>query len=285
MRLNVTFNETAAEFEKSLNQYLDSLTSVPEPLLSAMKYSVQAGGKRLRPVLTFIGASVKDYIKEDITAIAIGIELIHTYSLIHDDLPCMDNDTLRRGKPTSHIKFGEAFALLAGDALLNQGFEVLSEIALKNKRYAKAVNYISKQAGSIGMIAGQSMDISGTKNLLEMYRLKTSCLIKSALCGGAVASGADKKTIKKLEQFSDAVGIAYQIQDDILDVTGNEEILGKNVGSDKNNGKKTLVSLLGINQSEKLRKSYVDKAVKAVSKLSVKDQLTDILNMLEKRSK
>jgi geranylgeranyl diphosphate synthase type II len=197
----------------------------------------------------------------------------------------MDNDTLRRGKPTSHVKFGEGAALLAGDALLNQGFEIFSEVALKNKKYAKAVNYITKQTGSSGMIAGQSMDISGTKNILEMYRLKTSCLLRSALCGGAIAVGADKKTVKKLEQFSDAVGIAYQIQDDIFDVTGNEETLGKNVGSDKNNGKKTIVSLLGLNQAEKLRKSYEDKALKAASTLPNKEQILEILNMLEKRSK
>jgi len=285
----VIFNEVIQDINKAIELYLDSLKGIPEPLFSAMKYSVTIGGKRIRPLLVILGASTGDYNKEDILKFAIAVELIHTYSLIHDDLPSMDNDTLRRGKPTAHIVYGEGMALLSGDALLNQAYEILTEVSSENINYAKASNYIAKQAGSIGMIAGQCIDISNevvsVNDLVKMYSLKTSSLLKAALAGGAIAAGADENTVNRLEQFAECLGISFQIADDILDVFGDEKNLGKNIGSDENNKKPTIIKLIGLKKAQELKDFYENKALEVINTLNVKDNLITLIDLLKNRIK
>ncbi len=227
-----------------------------ELMLKAMAYSLENGGKRIRPMLTleFCRACGGDFMKA--VPLAVGIEMIHTYSLIHDDLPCMDDDDMRRGKPSSHKVFGEANALLAGDSLLTLAFEtVLSADGLSGDAKAKAGLELAKAAGCSGMIAGQVMDLANegkTASLDEVRatdRRKTGELIRVSAVLGCIVAGADEAKIKAAEEYCNNIGLAFQIVDDILDVTSDEETLGKPVGSDSENEKSTYVSLLGLEES------------------------------------
>ena len=278
-----------ARLDSVINAFMDSLTDIPEPLLSAMKYAVKDGGKRLRPLMVHIGASLREYSKDDIDVIAIAIELIHSYSLVHDDMPAIDNDELRRGKPSAHIKFGEGIALIAGDALLNLAYEILLKLSVMRPEYLKAAEFISCKAGVKGMIGGQCMDITNNltdiDGILTMYSLKTSSLFAAALVGGAIAAGANAYEIKALEEFSNCLGIAFQLSDDILDIVGNERILGKKTGSDIINNKRTVASVIGIEKSLKLKSGYEKKAFDIADKLNNRHELINMLNLLEKREK
>ena len=211
-----------------------------------MAYSLEAGGKRVRPYLVFSFNSLCGGSEESATAFACAVEMIHTYSLIHDDLPCMDNDDLRRGKPSNHKVFGEDIALLAGDALLTLAFETLT-----NEKTVK--------------ICGTSACCRGVSVVLrEMDYKKTACLIKAACELGGISAGANDKQIKAASEFGECIGIAFQIQDDILDVTSSDEELGKPVGSDAENSKSTYVSLLGIEKCRELVDELTEKAVNAL---------------------
>ncbi|AEF17221.1 Polyprenyl synthetase [Thermoanaerobacterium xylanolyticum LX-11] len=254
---------------KGLNEFL-SLTDRPEVLFEAMKYSVFAGGKRLRPVLCISACELVGGNKEDALPVACAIEFIHTYSLIHDDLPAMDNDDLRRGKPTNHKVYGEAIAILAGDALLNYGFEVLIQQALnsnKSQNILKAADEIARAAGCRGMIAGQVVDLLsenkeiGEYDLKFMHDHKTGALIKASILAGAIIGGADAATLKKLSSYAEYLGFAFQVKDDILDVQGDEAKLGKDIGSDIANGKSTFVSVLGLQRSVELVNELTEKAI------------------------
>ncbi|ORX24110.1 farnesyl-diphosphate synthase [Thermoanaerobacterium sp. PSU-2] len=254
---------------KGLNEFL-SLTDRPEVLFEAMRYSVFAGGKRLRPVLCISACELVGGNKEDALAVACAIEFIHTYSLIHDDLPAMDNDDLRRGKPTNHKVYGEAIAILAGDALLNYGFEVLIQQALnssKSQNILKAADEIARAAGCRGMIAGQVVDLLsenkeiGVDELKFMHDHKTGALIKASILAGAIMGGADDDTLKKLSSYAEYLGFAFQVKDDILDVQGDEAKLGKDIGSDMVNGKSTFVSVLGLQRSVDLVNELTEKAI------------------------
>ncbi|HHV73730.1 MAG TPA: polyprenyl synthetase family protein [Thermoanaerobacterium sp.] len=254
---------------KGLNEFL-SLTDRPEVLFEAMRYSVFAGGKRLRPVLCISACELVGGNKEDALAVACAIEFIHTYSLIHDDLPAMDNDDLRRGKPTNHKVYGEAVAILAGDALLNYGFEVLIQQALnssKSQNILKAADEIARAAGCRGMIAGQVVDLLsenkeiGVDELKFMHDHKTGALIKASILAGAIMGGADDDTLKKLSSYAEYLGFAFQVKDDILDVQGDEAKLGKDIGSDMVNGKSTFVSVLGLQRSVDLVNELTEKAI------------------------
>lgn len=227
-----------------------------EAMLEAMAYSLKNGGKRIRPVLCleFCRLCGEDYKKA--LPFAIGVEMIHTYSLIHDDLPCMDDDDMRRGKPSSHKVFGEANALLAGDGLLTLAFEtVLSAPEVSGEAKAKAGLELAKAAGCSGMIAGQVMDLSnegkavGIDDIRNTDRLKTGELIRVSALLGCIAAGADEEKIKAAEKYCGNIGLAFQIVDDILDVTSDAETLGKPIGSDSENEKSTYVSLLGLEES------------------------------------
>lgn len=249
----------------ALEEYLPQSDDV---VSQAMRYSVRNGGKRVRPslVLEFCTLCGESY--EKALAFACAVEMIHTYSLIHDDLPCMDNDDFRRGKPSCHIAFGEANALLAGDGLLTLAFETAMKADLPAQYIVKGAKELAKAAGALGMIGGQVLDLEnegkqvGVEQLQKTDNLKTGELIRVSCVLGCIAAGADEKKIAAAESYAAGIGLAFQIVDDILDVTSDEETLGKPIGSDSENEKSTYVSVLGIEKSleavERLTESAKD---------------------------
>ncbi len=249
----------------------------------AMKYSVRNGGKRIRPmlVLEFCSACGGDYKKA--LPLACAVEMIHTYSLIHDDLPCMDDDDYRRGKPSCHIAFGEANALLAGDALLTLAFETALKADLPAESIVAATKELAKASGVSGMVGGQVLDLQNENKQLEVAdlekidNLKTGELIRVSCVMGCIAAGADDKKIKAAEEYAKGIGLAFQIIDDILDVTSDAETLGKPIGSDSDNQKSTYVSLLGVEESEKVAAQLTEKAKAA---LDIFDEDTSALKNL-----
>lgn len=249
----------------------------------AMKYSIRNGGKRIRPmlVLEFCSACGGDYKKA--LPLACAVEMIHTYSLIHDDLPCMDDDDYRRGKPSCHIAFGEANALLAGDALLTLAFETALKADLTAESIVAATKELAKASGVSGMVGGQVLDLQNENKQLEVAdlekidNLKTGELIRVSCVMGCIAAGADDKKIKAAEDYAKGIGLAFQIIDDILDVTSDAETLGKPIGSDSDNQKSTYVSLLGVEESEKVAAQLTEKAKAA---LDIFDEDTSALKNL-----
>lgn len=239
-------------------------------ILEAMNYSVQAGGKRLRPLLMLETAKMFGKNAENIFPFMAAIEMIHTYSLVHDDLPAMDNDEFRRGKKTTHAKYGEDMGILAGDGLLNLAYEVMSAAVLEaDDPYsaAKALHIIAKKAGVYGMVGGQTVDVihegkeMDIDTIMYIHNLKTAALIEAAMMAGAVLGGATQKETDRIEKIAKNIGIAFQIQDDILDVTSTTEILGKPVLSDEKNQKTTYVSLCGIEKSKEDVGKYSNEAM------------------------
>lgn len=255
------------EINSALKEYLPAADDV---VSQAMRYSVENGGKRIRPalLLEFCRVCGGDYKKA--MPFACALEMIHTYSLIHDDLPCMDNDDFRRGKPSCHIAFGEEYALLAGDALLTLAFETAMKSNLSAEITVKAAKELAKAAGVMGMVGGQVLDLQnegkkvGVSDLQKTDELKTGELIRAACVLGCVCAGADDKKIAAAEKYAHDIGIAFQIVDDILDVTSDEETLGKPIGSDEENQKSTYVSLLGIEKSRKTAEELTLNAQKAL---------------------
>ena len=255
------------EINSALKEYLPTADDV---VSQAMRYSVENGGKRIRPalLLEFCRVCGGDYKKA--MPFACALEMIHTYSLIHDDLPCMDNDDFRRGKPSCHIAFGEEYALLAGDALLTLAFETAMKSNLSAEITVKAAKELAKAAGVMGMVGGQVLDLQnegkkvGVSDLQKTDELKTGELIRAACVLGCVCAGADDKKIAAAEKYAHDIGIAFQIVDDILDVTSDEETLGKPIGSDEENQKSTYVSLLGIEKSRKTAEELTLNAQKAL---------------------
>ncbi len=229
---------------------------LPLSLREAMEYSLLAGGKRVRPVLCLSCAKLCGLTQEDVMPFASSIELIHSYSLVHDDLPAMDDDDLRRGKPSSHIKFGEAMAILAGDGLLTEAFSFMCMAKCEPQNVLSAIAYIASAAGAAGMVGGQVLDMQytgqtgiGLEELKLMHSKKTGALIKASCVSAALLSGADKRTVEALESYGAALGTAFQIADDILDITADTKTLGKPAGSDAEQGKNTYPSLVGLEQS------------------------------------
>ena len=256
------------KIDAALEGYLKPADNPQKKIYEAMAYSVFAGGKRLRPILLFEACRICGGRETDAMPFACALEMIHTYSLIHDDLPAMDNDDLRRGKPTSHIKFGEAIAILAGDALLNKAFEIMARS--KSEHALEAIRIIADSSGTEGMIGGQIVDIESEGNEIDLdtlrylHSLKTGAIIRSACVAGAVVGGGDADAVRAMDEFAINLGIAFQIRDDILDVTGDEAELGKPIGSDKEQGKNTYVSLLGLEKSEELVEEYSARAKAAL---------------------
>ncbi len=258
-----------ASLEKMIR---DSQSS--ETLVKAMKYSLMAGGKRIRPVLCLAACEAVGGVPQDALTAACALEMIHTYSLIHDDLPAMDDDELRRGKATCHIAFDEATAILAGDALLTLAFEVLSSVNFEDGNQAaqrlQVIHLISEAAGYQGMIQGQMLDIAseGIKlsahELESMHRLKTGALIETSLACGALLAGADRRQRDLLDDYARKIGLAFQVADDILNVEGNPELMGKAVGTDNQREKSTYPSVLGIQASREFSKKLVQEALKAL---------------------
>jgi geranylgeranyl diphosphate synthase type II len=290
----MAFKEMYEKKQVMINNYLSSIISVentPEVVISAMKYSLFAGGKRIRPVLSLTVCEGLDGNPEKVLPLACCIELIHTYSLIHDDLPSMDNDDMRRGKPTNHKVFGEANAILAGDALLNYAFEfIFDTISLNNfePKYALAGQIIAKAAGPSGMIGGQVIDIQNEgknmslEELINMHSKKTGALIEAACAIGVIiADRVDK--LDEIKEYSHNLGIAFQIVDDILDCTGDANKLGKKIGRDEALDKSTFMKILGINESRKLAVEYSNKALKLADKLDRTGFLGELTEFLLNR--
>lgn len=250
----------------------DSL--IEKVLIDSMEYSLEAGGKRIRPTLTLMFSKVCGGTVEQALPFACGIEMIHTYSLIHDDLPCMDDDDLRRGKPSNHKVYGEDIALLAGDALLTNAFAtVLSEEAVSlvgGEKSAKCGRILATLSGMTGMVGGQVIDLQseGKKvpidTIRQMHLKKTSALIKCACMMGAVVGSNNEEHIKIAETYGENLGLAFQIMDDILDVVSDEKSLGKPIGSDAENEKSTFVTLLGLDKCYELVNEYTEKAIKSL---------------------
>lgn len=249
------------EIERILYSYLPAEEGFASTVISAMNYSVKAGGKRLRPIFmkeTFRMFGGKGKVINPFLA---AQELIHTYSLVHDDLEVMDNDAFRRGRKTTHVVYGEAMAVLAGDGLLNMAYETalkaFEESGAVKKRVIRAMEVLSGKAGLYGMLGGQSADVGLEKaekapdeqELRYIHENKTGALIQSSLMIGGILAGADEEEVEKLERAGLLIGLAFQIEDDILDVTGNEEILGKPVGSDQKNNKTTYVTMYGLERA------------------------------------
>lgn len=288
MSLNGNLNKS--QFMEELQQKVEHINDVLEKFLpaeegqqriifEAMNYSVRAGGKRLRPILMeetyhmFGGSSAV------IEPFMAAIEMIHTYSLVHDDLPAMDNDEYRRGKKTTHAVYGEAMGILAGDALLNMAYETAAkafDMEVADARVARAFAVLAKKAGVYGMVGGQVVDVESEKSddcpitrekLDFIYRLKTGALIESSMMIGAILAGASSDEVSRVEQIAAKLGLAFQIQDDVLDVTSTLEVLGKPVGSDEKNNKATYVTFEGL-----------DKAVSDVERISkeAEEQLDDL---------
>ena len=276
----MTFLNKFNEYLDKVNNELDTLfvcNDIPEKkVYDAVRYSLSAGGKRIRPVIALGFCEMLSGCERDALVLGTAIECIHTYSLIHDDLPCMDDDDLRRGKPTCHKAFDEATAVLAGDALLNFAFERMTDIKcfekISSDNLLKAANYIGSCSGIKGMIGGQAVDMvleNSTSSDIEMleylHRKKTGALIRCSAAAGVFAANGSEEDLKAAEEFTLNLGLAFQIKDDILDVTSTTEVLGKNIGSDIENGKTTYVSLLGLEKAEELLREYTNKAISALS--------------------
>ena len=271
------YDEIVNRINVELKQLLADETTLYPMMRDAMAYSLLAGGKRLRAVLLLSAASLFSENTEGCYPFAAAIEMIHAYSLIHDDLPAMDDDDYRRGNPTSHKVFGEANAILAGDALLNMAYEVMSRSALDmaNKgdiQGVAAMRLIARQAGASGMIAGQAADIENEKNLRSdeqtlyyIHTHKTGALIEASVMGGALLAHADSQAQHALMVYASQLGLAFQVTDDILDETGKAEDLGKSIGKDKASEKLTFVRVYGLEKSEEYAKAYVQRAVDALA--------------------
>jgi len=280
------------EVNRILVRYFPEETGEEHLLCEAMNYSVSAGGKRLRPVLLLETFRMFGGADSSAEPFAAAIELIHTYSLVHDDLPAMDNDRYRRGKLTTHAKFGEAVGILAGDALLNYAFEIMSDaVCIQGSRAARAMRILAVKAGVRGMIAGQTVDLVYTGKPLSVELLdyinerKTSALLCAALMAGAALAGAKEEELRILEQVGTYVGLAFQIKDDILDVTGDEAQLGKPLHSDEKNEKNTYVALTGIEEAEQKVRQYSGQAVELLDTLPYRNPfLRELLLYLAERN-
>lgn len=260
--------------EDALRWYLPSAANSPPEIYKAIHYSVFAGGKRLRPILCLAAVDACGGDLASAMPVACALELIHTYSLIHDDLPAMDNDDFRRGKPTSHKVFGEDIAILAGDALLTEAFALLSRVEkarFSAARRLAAIHEIAQAAGIAGMVGGQAMDLLSEKSkpdaavLYEMHRRKTGALIVAAVKAGAIISNAGEDKIQALADYGINIGLAFQIADDILNVEGDRELMGKGTGSDAVRGKVTYPSLLGMDEAKEKLQKHIDTAVAGLS--------------------
>jgi geranylgeranyl diphosphate synthase, type II len=255
---------------------------VPDPLLQAMEYSLLAGGKRLRPVLCLVWAEMVGEPRAHVLPAAAALECIHTYSLIHDDLPAMDDDDLRRGKPSNHKRFGEALAILAGDALLTEAFGLLFSCAVPAERMIAAGQELARAAGAAGMVGGQVLDMQWTggtateKDLSRMQELKTGAMIRASCVCGALLGGATEAALAWAADYGTHIGRAFQITDDILDVIGDQAVLGKPVGSDQGLGKVTYPALIGLEASRDLARSQTDQALAALAVFSDAPDISDL---------
>lgn len=270
MNFEQTLKMYAQMTNEAIERYLPSTDCLQKSVCEAMAYSIRAGGKRIRPVLVLAFNKACGGESENVLPLACAIEMVHTYSLIHDDLPCMDNDDLRRGKPSCHVKFGYSTAMLAGDALLSLAFE--TALCNNDKRRIKPENLIAaagelaKASGATGMVGGQVIDLlcegkkSGLETVMEMDRKKTGAMIEAAAKIGCIAAGVGEDKIRAAKEYAQRIGLAFQIEDDVLDYTSTDETLGKPVGSDCENKKSTYVTLLGLEESRQYARKLTEEA-------------------------
>ena len=288
-----TVKDTSAEYKAYIESYFEehcfSDPSLPQQrLFSAMRYSLLAGGKRLRPILVFAFCKLCGGDWKKAVNFAAAVEMIHTYSLIHDDLPCMDDDDYRRGKPTNHKLYGEAMAVLAGDGLLTAAFHQISLAHMDAQLRIRAVGVLAEAAGELGMVGGQALDIMSEERactkeeVLEIQSRKTGALIKAACMLGVIAAGGSDEQIQSAEVFAENLGLAFQIRDDILDVIGNQEELGKATGVDGQ--KNTFVRLYGLEECERMVKLYTDQALAVLSIFEDTDYLRALAQSLTCRT-
>ena len=291
--LELLMHRDATVTEEALRQYYTEDEDL-KILLDAERYSLFAGGKRIRPLLTLEFCKMFGGKEEVALPFACAVEMIHTYSLIHDDLPCMDNDDLRRGKPTNHKVFGESTALLAGDALLTGAFEaVASNTAAGADNAAKAVAYLASCAGRYGMVGGQIMDLEGEGRelsldaLIKLHSLKTGALISAAAVLGALAANVSfsDPCMQDVITYAENIGLAFQIVDDILDQTGDAEALGKNVGVDAEHQKNTFLSFFSVEEAQFYADRLTNEAISALRKYPDSDALCSLAEWLSKRKK
>jgi geranylgeranyl diphosphate synthase type II len=296
MNMNKEMAYKASEMERIIYQYLPAEKGYQKILFQAMNYSLLAGGKRIRPILMSETYKLFGGSSKAIEPFIAAMEMIHTYSLVHDDLPAMDNDMLRRGKPTTHAKFGEAMGVLAGDGLLNYAFETaLTALDMEpdNRSIPKALQILAKKAGVYGMIGGQVVDVEAekqygiSKNRLDfIYQLKTGALIEAAMMIGAVLGGATDEEVAQIEQVASKIGLAFQIQDDVLDVIGDEATIGKSVGSDEKNQKVTYVVFEGVEKSKQEVETLTKEAIDILLALPYENRfLTELLRWMVLREK
>lgn len=279
------------EIEDWIKDYFQEKKGFNSKIYDAMLYSLEVGGKRIRPILLILTYNCYKQNYKDMMPIACAIEMIHTYSLIHDDLPCMDNDDLRRGKPTNHKVFGEGLAVLAGDGLLNEAMNIFFDFSMKTSNEAlEACRLITKASGAEGMIGGQVVDILSEgkeislAELNYMHSKKTGELIKAPILAAAIMAKTSSQDFRILQDFGDKLGLAFQIKDDILDVEGSTEILGKMVNSDENNCKTTYVSIYGLDKCKDICLELTEDCLSLLSSLSVNtDDLQEITSFLLKR--
>lgn len=286
-----TLEEYRLIFLSQLNNFFESYGCDIQPVYDAVKYSIENGGKRIRPAFCYMGAQFCGKNCDYVSNFAVGIEMIHSYSLVHDDLPCMDNDVLRRGKPTTHVAYGEGMAVLAGDALLNMAFECFLADKNFDENTLKAVRYVGQNSGIKGMIGGQCIDLTNEskrgftlEEICNLNRLKTSGLIKSALVGSIIKCGATEEEVEDIETYASKVGEIFQIADDILDKTSTSSILGKDVNKDSQNDKVTVVDIMGIEKARAFMLKLEGEAISAIEKYGERSKkLVDMCKYLTGR--
>lgn len=285
------FEQDMARVDRELERLLPGEQIPPCSIHRAMRYSVFAGGKRLRPVLSY--ESARMFGKNPAGALAVGcaVEFIHTYSLIHDDLPALDNDDLRRGKPTNHKQFGEAIAILAGDALLTLAFQTLAEADVEPERRVRVVQEVARAAGTVdGMVGGQVADIEAERRPIDeatleyIHQSKTAALIRGAITAGAISGGANDEDVERLGRFGEQIGWAFQVVDDILDVSESSEALGKTAGKDRAQRKATYPALYGVGKSQQIAAELEAKAMRELDCYGAKaDRLRELAAFLVER--
>ncbi len=285
--LKIYLEEKRDIVEKNLLRLLGPPERYPLTLYQSLHYSLFAGGKRIRPILAMAAVEAVSGKTEAVIPVAVAVEMIHTYSLIHDDLPAMDNDDIRRGKPTNHKVFGEATAILAGDALLTAAFTILSDNLLWDQmppeRVLQIIHEIGLGAGPDGMVGGQQLDMEsegkgiGLHAIEQMHTKKTGALIRASIRAGGIAGGATETQLRALTDYAEKIGLAFQIADDILDVEGSVEEVGKSTGKDMAQNKNTYPTLMGLEESRLLEKRFIDDAIEAIEEF---DEKADPLRMI-----
>ena len=277
--IKMEINNLRNEINRYLENYFKDKGKYNRIIYDASSYSINIGGKRVRPILFSLAYYIYKQEYKSVLPMACAIEMIHTYSLIHDDLPCMDNDDLRRGKATNHKVFGENIAVLAGDNLLNEAMILMMDYSIKNGENALKASYeLAKSAGSEGMIGGQVVDILSegkviSKDELEyMHAKKTGALIRASVVGGAMLAGACEEDIRILREYGEKLGLVFQIKDDILDIIGDADVLGKNIHTDKERDKTNFISVYGLDKCNELCKTLSEECVELLKTLTVDSQ-------------